>query len=61
MKLKALAATALVAVLAWYSIPARAQIVGNANSDRAPQTVAEFELGSMGRRRRTWFGKPNYQ
>ena len=43
MKLKALAAAALVAILAWYSMPARAQIVGNANSDRAPQTIEEFE------------------
>ena len=45
MKLKALAGAAAIAALGWYSTssPARAQVVGDGNAGRAPQTVAEFE------------------
>ena len=45
MKLKALSGAAAIAVLGWYSTssPARAQVVGDGNAGRAPQSVAEFE------------------
>ena len=45
MKIKALAGAAVIAALGWYSTPlaVRAQVVGDGNAGRAPQTVAEFE------------------
>jgi kynurenine formamidase len=45
MKIKALAGAAVIGVLGWYSTPlaVRAQVVGDGNAGRAPQTVAEFE------------------
>ena len=45
MKIKALAGAAVIAVLGWYSTPlaVRAQVVGDGNAERAPQSVAEFE------------------